>query len=120
MAQVCPTNFNPRLRRNSQHLAPLVLEDDYRERSNWAWPYSKPVSLEEVKDEGEQLLVHFVREEINKERLETPEELEEEFDLRYFIYSFIRHSSQSKPSLSVIYFFSARAANQEYQKSEKA
>lgn len=82
MAQVCPTNFNPRLRRNSQHLAPLVLEDDYRERSNWAWPYSKPVSLEEVKDEGEQLLVHFVREEINKERIETPEELEEEFDLR--------------------------------------
>lgn len=84
MAQVYPTSYNPRLRRNSQHLAPLVLEDDYRQRSSWAWSYSKPVSLEEVTDEGERLLFHFVKEEMTKEKLHTPEELQEEFDLRSF------------------------------------
>ena len=83
MAKVYPSSFNPRLRRNSSHLAPLRLEDDYRARSPWDWNFSKPVSLEEVKDEGEQLLVHFVKEEITKEKLETPEVFEEEFDLRY-------------------------------------
>lgn len=82
MAKVYPTGFNERLRRNSSHLARLRLEDDYRERSPWTWTYSKPVSIEEVRDEGEQLLVHFVKEEISKEHLETPEELDDEFDLR--------------------------------------
>ena len=82
MAKVYPSGFNARLRRNSSHLAPLRLEDDYRERSSWDWNFSKPVSLEEVRDEGEQLLVHFVKEEITKEQLETPDVFEEEFDLR--------------------------------------
>lgn len=84
MSKVYPSSFNPRLRRNSSHLAPLRLEDDYRARSPWDWNFSKPVSLEEVRDEGEQLLVHFVKEEITKEKLETPEVFEEEFDLSVF------------------------------------
>ena len=82
MSKVFPSDFNPRLRRGSAHLAPLKLEDDYRERSPWSWNFSKPVTLKEVKDEGEQLLVHFVKEQISKEQLETPEKFDEEFDLR--------------------------------------
>lgn len=81
MSRVAPSGLGKRLRRMSERLSPLIIENDHTKNPFFSI-LPRKVSEAETREEGKALLENFIAEEIDRDtEIDSPDEIVEKLNI---------------------------------------